>query len=39
MGKYLEFPNICFVDTLDNNASLSWDKVSFNKGTKEKNYD
>ncbi|MCP4457585.1 MAG: N-6 DNA methylase [Cytophagales bacterium] len=32
MGKYAEFPNICFVDTLDNTASLSWDRMSKDQG-------
>jgi len=31
MGKYLEFPNICFVDTLDNTTSLSWDRMSIDQ--------
>ncbi|MEX0720327.1 MAG: type ISP restriction/modification enzyme [Balneolaceae bacterium] len=26
-GQYKEFPNICFVDTLDNTASLTWDRM------------
>lgn len=26
MGKYAEFPNICFVDTLDNTSALTWDR-------------
>ena len=32
MGVYAEFPNICFVDTLDNTASLSWDRMSQDQG-------
>ncbi len=35
MGTYLEFPNICFVDTLDNTAALSWDRMSIDQGTQE----
>lgn len=27
MGKYAEFPNICFVDTLDNTTALKWDRM------------
>lgn len=32
MGKYAEFPNICFVDTLDNTAPLSWDRMGKDQG-------
>lgn len=32
MGLYKEFPNICFVDTLDNTASLSWDRMGIDQG-------
>jgi predicted helicase len=32
MGQYKEFPNICFVDTLDNTAALTWDRMKSDQG-------
>lgn len=32
MNVYAEFTNICFVDTLDNTTSLSWDRMSKDQG-------
>ncbi|MEX0987647.1 MAG: type ISP restriction/modification enzyme, partial [Bacteroidales bacterium] len=31
-GTYKEFPNICFVDTLDNTSALQWDRMSVDQG-------
>ncbi|MEX0608825.1 MAG: type ISP restriction/modification enzyme [Balneolaceae bacterium] len=31
-GQYKEFPNICFVDTLDNTSALQWDRMSIDQG-------
>lgn len=31
MGEYAEFPNICFVDTLDNTTSLNWERMSIDQ--------
>lgn len=32
MGTYAEYPNICFVDTLDNTAALTWDRMDKDQG-------
>ncbi|MEQ9089717.1 MAG: type ISP restriction/modification enzyme [Balneola sp.] len=31
-GRYKEFPNICFVDTLDNTSALQWDRMAIDQG-------
>ncbi|HET8864339.1 MAG TPA: N-6 DNA methylase, partial [Gracilimonas sp.] len=31
-GQYKEFPNICFVDTLDNTTALTWDRMKTDQG-------
>ena len=31
-GQYKEFPNICFVDTLDNTTALTWDRMKSDQG-------
>ena len=38
MREYAEFPNSCFVDTLDNTASLKWDRMSKDQGVQTKLY-
>ena len=32
MGYYAEFPNLCFVDTLDNVSALTWDRKGKDQG-------